>query len=108
MTKTFEFLNADSAVHFRQPRRAQQAIQQVEEPNLLRSMFTYHEVPKITFDPAPEVVLDPPEEIFITCTTFRDGQQARTPYTVQQIVDLYDLEARLSGPHGVIRQCEFF
>jgi hypothetical protein len=57
---------------------------------------------------APEVPLDPPEEIFITCTTFRDGQQARTPYTVQQVVDLYDMEARLSGPNGVIRQCEFF
>jgi isopropylmalate/homocitrate/citramalate synthase len=108
MTKTFEFLNADSAVHFRQPRRAQQAIQQVDEPNLLRSMFPYHEAPKITFDPAPEVSLDPPDELFITCTSFRDGQQARPPYTVQQIVDLYEMESRLSGPNGVIRQSEFF
>jgi len=42
MTKTFEFLNADSAAHLRQPTREQQAIQQVDEPNLLRSMFPYH------------------------------------------------------------------
>jgi isopropylmalate/homocitrate/citramalate synthase len=27
---------------------------------------------------------------------------------VQQIVDLYDMESRLSGPNGVIRQSEFF
>jgi isopropylmalate/homocitrate/citramalate synthase len=108
MAKTFEFLNADPAVHVRQPTGEKHAIEQVDEPNLLRSMFPYHEVPKITFDPAPEVALDPPEELFITCTTFRDGQQARIPYTVQQIVDLYAMESRLSGPNGVIRQSEFF
>jgi citrate (Re)-synthase len=108
MTKTFEVLNVDPSARFRQPTRAKRAIEQVDAPNLLRSMFPYHEVPKITFDPAQEVALDPPEEIFITCTTFRDGQQARQPYTVQQIVDLYDMESRLSGPHGVIRQSEFF
>jgi isopropylmalate/homocitrate/citramalate synthase len=108
MTKTFEFLPADPAVRFRQPPGTKRAIEQVDEPNLLRSMFPYHEVPKVTFDSNPEVALDPPQVIFITCTTFRDGQQARTPYTVQQIVDLYDMESRLSGPNGVIRQSEFF
>jgi isopropylmalate/homocitrate/citramalate synthase len=108
MPKVFELLPANPAVCFRQPTGEKRAIEQVDEPNLLRSMFPYHQVPKITFDPAPEVALDPPEEIFITCTTFRDGQQARTPYTVQQIVDLYDMESRLSGPNGVIRQSEFF
>jgi len=33
----------------------------------------------------------PPDEIWITDTTFRDGQQSRAPYTVEQIVHLYDL-----------------
>ncbi len=108
MAKTFEFLKADRSVLFRQPTGERRAVEQVHKPNLLRSMFPYHEVPKIAFDPAPEVPLDPPEEVFITCTTFRDGQQARTPYTVQQIVDLYEMESRLSGPNGVIRQAEFF
>jgi citrate (Re)-synthase len=108
MTTTFEFLKADPSVRFCQPTGGRRAIEQVNEPNLLRSMFPYHEVPKIAFDPTPEVPLDAPDEIFITCTTFRDGQQARTPYTVQQIVDLYEMESRLSGPHGVIRQSEFF
>ena len=86
MSKTFEFLPTDPTVLFRQPTREKRAIEAVDAPNLLRSMFPYHDVPKITFDPAPEVPLDPPEEIFITCTSFRDGQQARTPYTVRQIV----------------------
>jgi isopropylmalate/homocitrate/citramalate synthase len=108
MTRTFELLPADPAVHLRAPTGEKRAIEQVDEPNLLRSMFPYSEVPKITFDSAPEVALDPAPEIFITCTTFRDGQQARTPYTAQQIVDLYAMESRLSGPQAVIRQSEFF
>lgn len=108
MTNTFTLLPADQQALFRQPTGEKRLVEQVSEPNLLRSMFPYHEVPKIVFDPAPEVPLDPAQELLITCTTFRDGQQARMPYTVQQIVDLYDLESRLSGPHGVIRQCEFF
>ncbi len=45
---------------------------------------------------------------FVTDTTFRDGQQARAPYTPDQIVHLYDLLHRLGGPHGAVRQCEFF
>ena len=44
----------------------------------------------------------------ITDTTFRDGQQARPPYTVQQIETIFDLLHRLSGTNGVIRQTEFF
>src|SRR5207237_8463928 len=47
-----------------------------------------------------------PDEIWITDTTFRDGQQARAPYTIDQIVHLYDLLAQLGGP--VIRQTELF
>jgi len=49
-----------------------------------------------------------PDEIWITDTTFRDGQQARAPFTVKQIVDLFDMLHRLSGPNGIVRQSEFF
>ena len=49
-----------------------------------------------------------PKEIWITDTTFRDGQQSREPYTVEQIVDIYEMMSRLSGPNGKIRQTEFF
>ena len=82
-------------------------LQDVDEPNLYRDVFPYEEVCRVEFDHRVELI-DPPEEIFITDTTFRDGQQARPPYTVQQIVDLYDMLHRLGGPNGVIRQTEFF
>ena len=49
-----------------------------------------------------------PEDIWITDTTFRDGQQARPPYTVEQQVKIYEMLARLGGPNGIIRQTEFF
>ena len=63
--------------------------------------------PKTVFD--GEIVdVKPASDIWITDTTFRDGQQARTPYTVEQISNLFDLIHRLSGPNGVIRQSEFF
>ncbi len=79
----------------------------VQEPNLYRNIFPYEEVCRVEFD-NKFVFIDPPDEIFITDTTFRDGQQARPPYTVEQIVTLYEMLHRLGGPHGVIRQCEFF
>ena len=79
----------------------------IQEPNLYRSVFPYDEVCRVQFD-NKFVFIDPPEEIFITDTTFRDGQQARPPYTVEQIVDLYDMLHKLGGTNGVIRQCEFF
>jgi len=44
----------------------------------------------------------------ISDTTFRDGQQARPPYTKKQIMDLYKLLGRLSGPNNVISSTEFF
>ena len=82
-------------------------LQDVVQPNLLRDLFSYHEVPKISFD-HKIYPLNPAEEMFITDTTFRDGQQARPPYSVPQIVDLFVLLSKLGGPEGVIRQSEFF
>jgi isopropylmalate/homocitrate/citramalate synthase len=79
----------------------------VSEPNLQREVFPYDEVCRIDFD-HKLIAIDPAEEIFITDTTFRDGQQARPPYTVEQICDIFDLLYRLGGPNGVIRQSEFF
>ena len=82
-------------------------LQDVEEPNLFRVMFPYDEVPKIPFN-FRKVPMNMPEDIWITDTTFRDGQQSQTPYTVQQIVDLYDMLHTLGGEKGLIRQTEFF
>lgn len=87
--------------------RNSHALQDVTEPVLFREQFPYTEVPRILFD-GLEAPLDPAEDIFVTDTTFRDGQQARPPYTVKQIVDIYDMLYHLGGRHGVIRQSEFF
>ena len=88
-------------------RRYQYSLQDVEEPNLYRDNFNYDEVPKVTFN-YRQVPMNVPEEIWITDTTFRDGQQSRAPYTVDQIKKLYEMMHRLGGPKGKIRQCEFF
>ncbi|QJA06403.1 histone-lysine N-methyltransferase [Thermosulfurimonas marina] len=85
----------------------QHKLQDTEEPNLMKEIFPYTDVPYIEFDHR-YIPPNPAREIWITDTTFRDGQQARPPYTVQQIVDLYKLMHRLGGPNGVIRQSEFF
>ncbi len=82
-------------------------LQDVEEPNLYRNMFPYTKLPKVIFeDSLPEFA--PAQEIWITDTTFRDGQQARPPYTTQQIVDIYKLLTKLDNGAGLIRQSEFF
>ena len=83
------------------------ALQDVENPNLYREVYPYTEVPKIPFN-FRRVPINMPEEIWITDTTFRDGQQSRAPYTVDQIVHIYQLLSKLGGPKGLIRQSEFF
>lgn len=94
-------------------------IKEVSEPNLLVEQFPHEMPPHIAFDqPTRErlngdvFTIDPSDvihrDIHITDTTFRDGQQARPPYSIEQITRLFDLLAKLSGPKGVIRQTEFF
>ncbi|MDH4099385.1 MAG: 2-isopropylmalate synthase, partial [Nitrospirota bacterium] len=82
-------------------------LQEVADPNLYREYFPYTEVPSVPFH-GRVVPLNPPKEIWITDTTFRDGQQARPPYSAQEIVDIFDLLHRMGGPKGIIRQSEFF
>ena len=79
----------------------------VKKPNGFRNMFPYSEIPKIPFNDRI-VPHNMPKEIWITDTTFRDGQQSRAPYTTEQIVTIYDYLHRLGGPRGMIRASEFF
>jgi len=79
----------------------------VPEPNLYRDIFPYTEFPKAVFDNR-KVKYEMPSEIWITDTTFRDGQQSRPPYTPQQVLHIYDLLHKIDGGTGLIRQCEFF
>ena len=82
-------------------------LQDREQPNLYRHLFDYESVPKVSFNHrcVPTCM---PTEIWITDTTFRDGQQSTSPFTVEQIVHLFKLMHRLGGPRGIIRQSEFF
>lgn len=79
----------------------------VKDPNFYRDVYPYDEIPKVTFNHT-RVPIHMPDDIFITDTSFRDGQQSRAPYTVDQMVTLYDMLHRLGGPKGKIRQSEFF
>ena len=85
----------------------QYELQDVAEAQLFRDIYPYEEIPKIPFNHR-RVPMNTPKDIWITDTTFRDGQQSRAPYTSEQIVDLYKMLARLGGPKGIIRQSEFF
>jgi len=76
-------------------------------PTYFRDTFPYSLPPVTWFEP-DAVPLDPAPSIWITDTTFRDGQQSRAPYSPEQIAHLYHLLHRLGGPHGMIRQTEFF
>ena len=82
-------------------------LKDVKEPVLYRDMFPYTSVPKVVFEDRL-IQASLPKEIWITDTTFRDGQQSRPPYTPKQIVTIFDFMHRMSGPKGVIRQTEFF
>lgn len=79
----------------------------VPEANLFRNIFPYKEVPRLVFNQRV-VPMNIPENLYITDTTFRDGQQSRSPYTVEQISTLFDLLNRLDNGSGIIRQSEFF
>ena len=83
------------------------SLQDVKEPVLYRDVYDYDQVPKIAFNHR-RVPMAMPEDIWITDTSFRDGQQSVNPYTPEQIAELYKLMSQLGGPYGIIRQTEFF
>ncbi len=82
-------------------------LQDVAEPELFRTFYEYTSIPKVGFNER-HVPMVTPEELWITDTTFRDGQQSTSPFTVEQIVEIFKMLSRLSGPKGIVRQSEFF
>ncbi|NLI20699.1 MAG: 2-isopropylmalate synthase [Clostridiales bacterium] len=85
----------------------QYELQDVQEPNLYREIYDYQSIPKIAFNNRL-VPINMPDEIWMTDTTFRDGQQSVSPFTPEQIEHLFVLLSRLGGPKGLVRQSEFF
>lgn len=82
-------------------------LQDIERPNLYRDVFPYSEFPKVEFE-QESVPMEIPAKVWITDTTFRDGQQARPPYTPEQVLRLYDFFHEINGGTDLIRQSEFF
>jgi len=82
-------------------------LQDVAEPNLYREIYDYDHVPKVAFN-LRHVPMQMPRNIWMTDTTFRDGQQSVSPFTPEQILHLFRLMSRLGGPNGMVRQSEFF
>ena len=82
-------------------------LEDVQRPNLYRETFPYTEFPRVVFD-GQMVPFEIPGSLWITDTTFRDGQQARPPYTPEQILRIYDFLHEIDAGTGLIRQCEFF
>ena len=83
------------------------SLQDVAEPQLFRKIFEYGSIPKTTFN-MRHVPMNTPRDLWITDTTFRDGQQGMAPFSVENIVELFKMLNRLGGPKGLIRQSEFF
>lgn len=97
----------DSSTNLIEQSSYRYSLQERTTPNLYRELFDYESVPKVSFNHR-FVPVNMPENIWITDTTFRDGQQSAEPFTVKQIVDLYKMLHRLGGPKGLVRQSEFF
>ena len=78
-----------------------------EKPQLYRELFPYTSIGRTACD---DVLMAPrpAEQMRITDTTFRDGQQARPPYSVRQVARMFDFLHRLGGKTGLITASEFF
>ena len=78
-----------------------------KQPMLFKEIFPYSEIPKVVFG-GQQIPMSIPDDIWITDTTFRDGQQSMDTYTEKQIVKIFDYLHKLDNNSGIIRQTEFF
>ena len=107
VNKSNPTLEFDTTTNLLEQHAYRYSLQDRATPNLYRHLFDYDSIPKVAFNHR-NVPMHMPTDIWITDTTFRDGQQSTSPFTVEQIVHLYKLLAKLGGPKGIIRQSEFF
>ena len=98
-------ISYDENTHLIEQSSYRYSLQERATPNLYRRLYDYESVPKVSFNHR-FVPVNMPKDIWITDTTFRDGQQAQSPFTVRQITDLFTLLHRLGGPNGILRLLE--
>lgn len=83
------------------------SLQDVKDPVLYRDVYNYDEVPKVAFNHR-RVPMSMPADIWITDTSFRDGQQSMNPYTPEPDRAPVQAPEQAGRPYGLIRQTEFF
>src|SRR6056297_1699154 len=79
----------------------------VMKPKLYKDVFPYEKFPQNRWNKL-NMPIDLPEDIWITDTTFRDGQQSMESFTVDQIVKIYKYLNKIDNGNGLIKQSEFF
>ncbi|HKM00492.1 MAG TPA: 2-isopropylmalate synthase [Sedimentibacter sp.] len=79
----------------------------VIKAKLYKDVFPYEEIPKIKFNNI-QLPMNISDNIWITDTTFRDGQQSMTNMNSEQMVKLFDFLHELDNESGIIKQTEFF
>ena len=100
-------LGLDPHTNLLRSHREELPLNEVEKPELYTHIFPYTEPPQVEFN-FRHVPMRTPEKLWMTDTTFRDGQQALPPFSVEQIVMLFKHLSEIGGPNGMIRQTEFF
>lgn len=77
------------------------------DPRTYKDIFPFDEPPKVVFD-GIDIPQEVPGSLWITDTSFRDGQQSRDPYSAEQIVELFKYLSKIGGPKGKILMTECF
>jgi isopropylmalate/homocitrate/citramalate synthase len=77
------------------------------DPRTYKDVFPFDEPPKVVFD-GIDIPQEVPGNLWITDTSFRDGQQSRDPYSAEQIVELFKYLSKIGGPKGKIMMTECF
>lgn len=79
----------------------------INKPNYLRDIFSYKNFPKVIFN-SKMIKTSIQKELYITDTTFRDGQQAICQLNLQETKELFILLSKLDNNSGIIRMTEMF
>ena len=77
------------------------------DPRTFKDIFPFDEPPKVVFD-GIDIPQEVPGNLWLTDTSFRDGQQSRDPYSVEQIIELFKYLSKIGGPKGKILMTECF
>lgn len=76
-------------------------------PNYFREMFEYHKVPRIIID-GVSIDVDMPDKLYISDSTFREGQQAVSYLGVEKVLKIFDYIHYIDKNSGTIKYSEFF